>query len=233
MLPHLHRHSSQLVTYAILLDAVRRDDGGGRIARRQAGADAGERTPAPGAHISTLGTSDQAIAERIRGGDTDAFDEMVAVWWTPLWRFVRRDVESDAAAEDLVQDVFSWIWTHRERWVPTQSIRAYLYRMVRNQIIGERRHAHVVRVHTRREEATPHRDVAPPSAVEAVEQADLIARLEAALARLPARAREGVLLRYVHGLSHAEVAAVLGISIPATEKQIKRTLDKLRTWLAD
>jgi RNA polymerase sigma-70 factor (ECF subfamily) len=75
--------------------------------------------------------------------------------------------------------------------------------------------------------------VAPPSVVEAVEQADLIARLETALARLPARSREGVLLRYVHGLSHAEVAAVLGISIAATEKQITRTLDKLRTWLAD
>jgi RNA polymerase sigma-70 factor (ECF subfamily) len=175
--------------------------------------------------------ADTDVAARIRAGDAGAFDQLVEAWWTPLWRFARTQVGSDAAAEDVVQDIFAWIWSRRDAWEPAHSIRAYLYRMVRNRITGERRHTRVSNAHAARERATPERFVTSES--DALVDAELVGRLNVALDRLPAARREAVLLRYIHGLTHTEVAAVIGVSPAAAEKQVARALDSLRAWMRD
>jgi len=74
----------------------------------------------------------------------------------------------------------------------------------------------------RRAERVPTR---PPSA--------LASRADAALADLPARQREAVVLRYVHDLDHEAVAYVLGASEAACRVRVQRGISSLRDRLGE
>jgi RNA polymerase sigma-70 factor (ECF subfamily) len=62
-------------------------------------------------------------------------------------------------------------------------------------------------------------------------RAELRAQVQAALARLPERDRELLVLRYLEQLSNAEIVAVLGISEGAVKMRHVRALERLRTLL--
>ena len=51
------------------------------------------------------------------------------------------------------------------------------------------------------------------------------------IAALPAETRELLALRYADGLSHAEIAAVLGLRADAVKQRVSRTLRELRSRL--
>jgi RNA polymerase sigma factor (sigma-70 family) len=67
-----------------------------------------------------------------------------------------------------------------------------------------------------------------PIAGDQAEQSAQRAAIRAALAELPERQREAVVLRYLYGLRYAEVAAALGLSRPATEALLFRARRSLR-----
>jgi RNA polymerase sigma-70 factor (ECF subfamily) len=59
------------------------------------------------------------------------------------------------------------------------------------------------------------------------------ARVEAALARLPDRQREAILLCHYQELGNIEAAAVLGVTVEALESLLGRGRRRLRELLAD
>ena len=61
-----------------------------------------------------------------------------------------------------------------------------------------------------------------PGAEDRLQQAGRMAALDAALARLPERQRQAVVLRHVEGLSNPEIAEVLGIGVEAVESLTAR-----------
>jgi len=67
-----------------------------------------------------------------------------------------------------------------------------------------------------------------PIAGDAAEQSAQREAIRAALAELPERQREAVVLRYLYGLRYGEVAAALGLSRPATEALLFRARRSLR-----
>jgi RNA polymerase sigma factor (sigma-70 family) len=70
-----------------------------------------------------------------------------------------------------------------------------------------------------------------PIAGDATEQSAQRAAIRAALAELPERQRQAVVLRYLYGLRYGEVAAALGLSRPATEALLFRARRSLRHQL--
>ena len=61
-----------------------------------------------------------------------------------------------------------------------------------------------------------------PGAEARMVQAARLAALDAALAALPDRQREAVVLRHIEGLSNPEIAAVMGIGVEAVESLTAR-----------
>ena len=59
---------------------------------------------------------DDSVIARIRAGDEDAFEALVLEHYNGLCVFAARLVGTDAAAEEIVQDVLMRIWQRRERW---------------------------------------------------------------------------------------------------------------------
>jgi RNA polymerase sigma-70 factor (ECF subfamily) len=179
--------------------------------------------------------SDEELVEQIRAGDQHAFDALVLAYCAELRRFVFGYVESRAAAEELVQDLFLNIWRLRAEWRIRTSLRSYLFRAARNVSLGYRRHEQVgVRWVARvmRQYDAPvigHVGDPPDTRMETVE---LDAALERSIARLPTRCRRVATLRFQHDMAYTEIADVMGITVKAVERQIANALKKLRADLA-
>jgi RNA polymerase sigma-70 factor (ECF subfamily) len=173
----------------------------------------------------------------VRAGDTAAFEAMFRRYYEPLLRFALAYVPSREAAEDLVQDVFFRVWEQRERWEVRATLAAYLYGATRNRCLDYVRHRIVEQQWEER--AATARIVAretihgpAPSAQATLELDELDAAIRRAVDRLPDRCRQTFVLSREHGLSYAEIAAVMGISVKTVKIQMGRALKALRTTLA-
>src|SRR3954463_10626555 len=90
-----------------------------------------------------IATSDEIstleLARRIRGGDVQAFEALYKLFWTAMYSFAFRYVQSGEEAEDVVQEVFFRIWRNRSEWNVIGSVQNYLFVSVRNDAIARLR----------------------------------------------------------------------------------------------
>ena len=135
------------------------------------------------------------------------------------------------AAEDVVQDVFARLHTRRDRPGPRGDQLAY----VRVCVLNGCRSALRGRAVLRRLSASgaPLPDLPHESAESEVIQAEGRRQVLAALAALPPRRREVLVLRYYLGLREAEIAAVLGITPGTVKSTTARGLGALARALGE
>jgi RNA polymerase sigma factor (sigma-70 family) len=167
-----------------------------------------------------------ALISRVHQGDTEAFNQIYLDAVERLWRFAYRYVHSRELASDIIQDVFTSIWTRRTTWNPGISIDAYLFRAVRNRIISGHRHTSIVDRFVHDTELSP---MSSPS--DAAEHEDSDARVRQAIDALSERQRAAVLLRWDQGLNTVEIGAVLGITEAAVRKLLANAREQLRPAL--
>jgi len=145
-----------------------------------------------------------------------------------LVRYATSLVRTRALAEEVVQDAFFTLWTHRESLQARGNLRAYLFGIVRHRSVD------LVRRDRVEERVTERFDL--PSAVPAhedAESADLDRRVRASMQALSPRVREVITLRLRDELTYAEIAEILGVSVKTIEAQMSSALRRLRTDLAD
>jgi len=186
-------------------------------------------------HLPGRDPSATDLARRIRDGDPAALETLFREHYVALVRFANRYLHDRAAAEDLVQDVFTSIWAGRLRLEVRGSLRSYLFAAVRNRALNLRKHQLVER-DWELDEALPdvralHR--APPRPDDLLDDVERRNRLRAALEALPERCRLVMQLRWEEQLSHAEIADVLGITVKGVERQLARGLHALRERARD
>ena len=148
----------------------------------------------------------------------------------PLRRYLARMLRDDTEAEDVAHDAFLRILPEVEA-DRARSPAALLYTTARRLAINRiKRRAHAP---TGRDGLQLDAHVAAqPGVVQQVMARQELARVEAAIAALPAGCRAVLLLRKVELLSHAEISARLGIAVSTIEKQHARALRLLRARLA-
>jgi RNA polymerase sigma-70 factor (ECF subfamily) len=179
-----------------------------------------------------------AMRPRILRADSPDASEAIRERLAALFRehyaglvgFVTRYVHAPDVAEEVVQEVFLRIWTQSEAEGRLEMTRAYLYGAARNQAITLLRHEQVVRRHVARFAHGPEPSSGATQQVE-VEADELTRAARRAIAALPERTRLVFLLSRERGLSHQEIAEVLGISLKAVEANVTRALKALRASL--
>lgn len=149
-----------------------------------------------------------------------------------LVRFFAARLGSVALAEDLAQDLYLKV-AALDPAAPIQSPSAMLFRMGSNLMLDRLRKERrtVVRddawIKTERTSIGGEDVVDDPPADEALAARQRLAQLTAALEDLPPRMRRAFQLHKLDGLSHAETARAMGISISAVEKHISGALKTL------
>jgi RNA polymerase sigma factor (sigma-70 family) len=170
---------------------------------------------------------DPLVMSRIRAGDDMALGEVMDRYG-PLALGVARSVSrSDALAEEVVQEVFTTLWTRPQRFDPDRgSLRSYLGAMAHRRAVDAVRQSERQR---RREERAGAMSLPIPA-----DESDAAVTAEAirqAIAMLPEEQRLAVELAYWRGLTQQEVAITLGIPLGTAKSRLRQASVKLREWL--
>ncbi len=155
-----------------------------------------------------------AVAAR---SDAGALSALVDRHAAPLHRFLARMTGDPAEAEDLLQETWIRIARGARRFDPGRRFRPWAWGIAANLARDHHRRRRV------RREGTPAL-AAETSGASALEQADVRGRL----ARLPARLREVVVLRYYEGLDEGELAQALDVPRGTVKSRLHAAMRMLR-----
>lgn len=171
------------------------------------------------------------LLARIGSGDREAFAGLFASEAARLIAIAKRIVRRRDLAEEIVQDSFIAAWKSAPSFDPLRGrARAWLTTMVRNRALN------VLRDSARIDYVTPvdieaFRDRGPEaeSAYRALADGDALKRC---LERLEERSRRSILLAYVLGYSHGEIAAELRAPLGTVKAWIRRGVIALQECLS-
>ena len=170
-----------------------------------------------------------AWCRRLAASDADAFEELFRATHRPLVRYAATFTRDDAAAGDLVQDAYVRLWERRTTLDPARSLKALLYRTVRNLALNRVRDRQTRRDLLTDYESTIYREPTPDAHAEGRE---FRARLHTWIAALPERQREALTLSRFEGLSHDEIADVMDVSPRTVNNHLVKALKYLRDCTA-
>lgn len=183
----------------------------------------------PNPEPTPIDLAEAGLVRRVRAGDRDAFGTLIRAHQSAVLRLGVAMLRDETQAADLAQEVFLTFWRERTRYRHEGRLRAYLLGIARHRALAQLKRR---RSRGRLTEAVRTRPASPPPTPEAdTARAQDRARLAAAIETLPEERREAVRLRFLQGLSIAEVAAVTEVPAGTVKSRIGRGLAALREVL--
>ncbi|MFM7656595.1 MAG: RNA polymerase sigma factor [Paracoccaceae bacterium] len=176
--------------------------------------------------------SDDALLVLYARGETDAARVLTGRHLGRVFGFAARLLGDRAEAEDVAQEAMLRMWRVAGDWRAGEAqLSSWLYRVTVNLCTDRQRKAQRRRTEALEEGAEP----ADPAhgVVEGLLQRERADALQAALADLPERQRQAVVLRHIEGLSNPEIAAILEVGVEAVESLTARGKRALTAALAD
>ena len=169
---------------------------------------------------------DEWIAVRCQLGERAAFDELIRRWHGPIWEYVRR-LSDDDAAQDIAQDIWLRVLRGIGGLRDPAKLRAWLFGIAHRTWIDtlRRKYAAVV---ADLDEADRHE---LPDPIVADEHEQELTAVEQELSRLPAIEREALTLFYLRELSLQEIAQALDIPVGTVKSRLHRARRMLRREL--
>ncbi len=168
---------------------------------------------------------------KFKNGDILAFRKIYDGFSEPLYRFAYSYLKDSFEAEEIVQDVFLKVWEKRDEIDEQKSFKSYLYRITINKIFNELKHRVVKQKyeqHLLNFDQLTHET--PESSIQFQE---LNKKLELLLTKLPEQQRAIFIMSRWKGLSNAEIAEKLNLSIRTVENQIYRAAKFVKLHLND
>lgn len=169
----------------------------------------------------------------------DAFSGIYDLYFPKLLRFTQTYMIREEEAEHIVQDLFLYLWEHRDVLSSLRNLNAYLFTLIRNRCID------YLRKEMNREERRGTLSEVENKEIELklyslemfdedqLSDADIEELLQRAIANLPDRCREIFIMSRLQNLRYKEIAAKLNISPNTVENQIVIALRKLKEELKD
>lgn len=166
---------------------------------------------------------------RVGQGDPAAIQAMVARKLPRMLALAQRMLGDPVEAEDVAQEAMMRAWRQAPRWTPGKAkFDTWLHRVALNLCYDRLRRRRELPTDTLPER--PDESAAPDRGLLA---ADVGVRVDAALARLPERQREAIVLCHYQELTNIEAAALMAVSVDALESLLARGRRALRQALAD
>jgi RNA polymerase sigma-70 factor (ECF subfamily) len=182
------------------------------------------------AHTPATELPDGELIRRAARGEREAFAAIYARHHAAVFRFARMMSGVASIAEDVTQDVFITLMRDLSRYQPQRSgLPTYLYGVARN----------LTRNRLRREgrfvvlDAADAEPAAPDDPCARLVHARDVARVRRAIAMLPSRYREAVILADIHGLSYAEIAVIVGAPVGTVRSRLNRGRARIAALLRE
>lgn len=183
-----------------------------------------------------------ALVERLKRGDTQAFDAIFNLYSPKLFKVAQKILGEAADTEEVIQDVFLTVFHKAKTFRGNARLSTWLYRLTVNAALGQLRRRKRNR-EVSYEDYLPqfqkdgHHLVTPvvdwsTDLHERYAEQELRARLKQALDQLRPVDKAVVILSDMEGFSDREVAETLKLSVPAVKTRLHRARLFLRGRLA-
>ena len=170
--------------------------------------------------------NDQELLDSFRTqGSPEAFAELVRRYGDLVYSVALRALDDPHTAEDAAQATFVVLWRKGRRLKPGVPLAGWLFKTARTTALYLRRSGRS-RIRREQEKAA----MVSPTNDESLWES-LRPHLDQALESLPVAERETVLLRYLHGRSHAEIAEGLRCPEATVRTRLTAGLQRLRKRL--
>lgn len=168
--------------------------------------------------------------EEVKAGQVGRLAVLFERHHRPLFNYFYRLTGERPQSEDLVQDVFFRILRFRETYQVRNSFAAWMYQVARN--------AYIDNVRKRKHEAEWGEDRPEPASPEARTDEKLwrnqeVDLLRKALAALPERQREVLVLSKYQNLKYEEIGEILGCEVGAVKLRVFRAVRALGQIYSD
>ncbi len=164
-------------------------------------------------------------ARAIRASDHRAYAALYDALHGPLLHYAFVLTRDEERIYDILQDAFLKLWQIRNQLDPERSVKALLFRMVRNLALKKKRWQELevhIPMHLSEHDNQP-------SPAEQLDVKDLKAFLQTWIAEMPERRLEVFELSRVSGMTHREIATVLDISPKTVNAHLVQALRHLRS----
>jgi len=177
--------------------------------------------------------SDAELWDDFRQGSRTAYAAMYERYARVLYNYGYKIAQERQLTEDCIQDLFLVILESRERLAPTDSIKFYLFRALRREIVRKLQKRQLFEGGEGSDEPADFRAVFTyePTWLDHQITAEQTAELLLELNRLPARQKEAMFLKFYDNLSYEQIAGVMGIEQTSAYKIIYKALDRLQDRL--
>jgi RNA polymerase sigma-70 factor (ECF subfamily) len=178
-----------------------------------------------------MDASDRTIIARVVAGDRDRFDDLVRRWDRRVLNLAYRLTGEIEEARDIRQIAFTNAYRALASFNGRSAFSTWIYRIVVNLARDRARSRIALATALRgREQRLPRRRTARPD--EESSDREAIRAVATAVAKLPEREREVVVLRHYHDLTFVEIAEIVGAPASTVKSRMDRGLRALRARLA-
>jgi RNA polymerase sigma factor (sigma-70 family) len=189
--------------------------------------------------MSLAQETDENLMVRFGRGEAAAFEFLYRRHESRVFRFLRRNVRNEAAANDLMQEVWFAVVRGAATYQPTAKFTTWLFTIAHNRTVDMIRANHRLQSLDAGDDADPGASsplerladspkLEPPAQVQTQDEA---AALLSAVAQLPAEQRSAFLLQAEGELSVEEIADATGSSFETVKSRLRYARAKLRQLL--
>ncbi|MAZ28304.1 MAG: RNA polymerase sigma-70 factor [Cytophagaceae bacterium] len=169
-----------------------------------------------------------SLIEGLSHGEESAYAHLLKLYHKRLFAYVLTLTHNHAAAEDIIQNVFLKLWEYRDKLDPDYSLKNFLYRSCYNEFVNHykknKRITYFDKVYLETVESVIH-----DSDINLLERKKEVVFHEVSL--LPDKCAEVFMLSKREGLTNAEIAEYLNLSVKTVEGHLSKAYTQLRKRL--
>ncbi|NHA05287.1 RNA polymerase sigma-70 factor [Mucilaginibacter sp. HC2] len=173
--------------------------------------------------------SEEELIRLLKQDRLGAFREIYSRYWKKLFDEAYKRLKNRELAEEVVQELFTTLWTKRQVLQINTTIGAYLHSAIANQVIDIYR-KELVRSRYKEAFKVVHTEV-DNSTEDSIMLKDLVYTIDEEISHLPDKCRSVFELSRKEHKSNKEIASYLGISEKTVEQHLTRALKQIRLTL--
>ncbi len=176
---------------------------------------------------------ERILVEKLKNADVASFEVVFRSHYEVLYRYALSYTGDSLEAEDLVQELFIWLWENKQYIKTEMSLKAYLIKILQNRALNRIKHNNVkLKYQKETSKILEEEEKLQKDYIEYYQEKsnseNIEIRIAKAIEELPEQCKRIFKLNRFEGLKYREISERLDISISTVKNQISIALRKLK-----